>query len=112
LVDQEGEVLPGVGMIAAPGHTPGHVVVAVSSGDELLLYVGDTVLHPLHLEHPGWLPIYDILPEQAAESKRRIFDLAADSKALVLGQHFPPFPSLGYVTKLGKGWTWQPIATG
>ena len=112
LVDEEGEVLPGVGLIAAPGHTPGHVVVSVGSGDELLLYVGDTVLHPLHLEHPDWLPIYDILPEQAAESKRRVFDLAADSQALVLGQHFPPFPGLGYVTRLGEGWTWQPIATG
>ena len=31
------------------------------------------LLHPLHLEQPDWLPIYDILPEEAATSKRGIF---------------------------------------
>ena len=76
---------------------------------EQLLYIGDTVLYPLHLEHPDWTPIYDIIPEEAAASKRRIFDRAAEEKALVMGQHFPPFPSLGYVVKKEEGWQWQPI---
>jgi hypothetical protein len=51
------------------------------------------------------------LPEKAAESKSRIFDLAAAEKALVMGQHFHPFPSLGYVVKRGDGWQWRPIET-
>jgi glyoxylase-like metal-dependent hydrolase (beta-lactamase superfamily II) len=109
LLDRESQVVPGVGAIPAPGHTPGHMVVSVSSGDERLLYIGDTVLYPLHLERPDWLPIYDIVPEKAAASKRRIFDLAAEEKALVIGQHFPPFPSLGHVVKKGDGWQWQPV---
>ncbi len=111
LVERESEIVPGIRAIPAPGHTPGHMVVEVSSADELLLYIGDTVLYPLHLEHPDWLPIYDIVPEQAAPSKRAIFDRAAEEKALVVGQHFPPFPSLGYVIKKGEGWQWQPIET-
>jgi glyoxylase-like metal-dependent hydrolase (beta-lactamase superfamily II) len=111
LLDHESEILPGIRVIAAPGHTPGHMVVSISSGNEQLLYIGDTVLYPLHLEHPDWTPIYDIMPEKAAASKRRIFDLAAFEKALVIGQHFPPFPSLGYVVKKGEGWQWQPIET-
>jgi hypothetical protein len=49
------------------------------------------------------------LPEKAAESKGRIFDLVAAEKALVMGQHFHPFPSLGYVVKRGDGWQWRPI---
>lgn len=109
LLDQESEVIPGISVIAAPGHTPGHMVVSISSAGEQLLYASDTVLYPLHLEFPAWVPIYDILPEKAAASKRRIFDLAAEEKALVMGQHFPPFPSLGYVVKQGEGWQWQPI---
>jgi glyoxylase-like metal-dependent hydrolase (beta-lactamase superfamily II) len=109
LLDHEGEVVPGVGVIPAPGHTPGHMVVSFSSGGERLLYIGDTVLYPLHLEHPDWLPIYDIIPEKAATSKRLIFDLAAEEGAWVIGQHFPPFPSLGHVVKKGEGWEWQPI---
>ena len=111
LLEHESEILPDIRVIAAPGHTPGHIVVSVSSGDEQLLYIGDTVLYPLHLEHPDWIPIYDILPEKAAASKRRIFTCAAAEKAWVIGQHFPPFPSLGHVIKKGEGWQWQPIET-
>jgi glyoxylase-like metal-dependent hydrolase (beta-lactamase superfamily II) len=111
LLDREGEIVPGIDAIPAPGHTPGHIVVSVSSTDERLLYISDTVFHPLHLEHPAWVPIYDIIPEQAAASKRRIFGQAVEEKARVIGQHFPPFPSLGYVVKKGEGWQWRPIET-
>lgn len=105
------EILPGISVIPAPGHTPGHLVVEVSSRNQQLLYVTDTVLFPIHLENPDWLPIYDILPEKAAESKQAIFDMVAESQALVIGQHFPPFPSLGTVTKKDVGWQWQPISS-
>jgi glyoxylase-like metal-dependent hydrolase (beta-lactamase superfamily II) len=107
-VEQEGEILPGIGVLAAPGHTPGHMVVTVSSGGERLMYIGDTVLYPIHLEHPGWTPVYDVLPDQAAASKKRIFDLAADEHIWVIGQHFPLFPSLGHIARNGDGWRWQP----
>ena len=108
-LNHDSEILPGISAIAAPGHTPGHFVVSIASGDEQLLYIGDTVLYPIHLEHLDWIPVYDIVPEKAAASKRRIFDLAADEKTWIIGQHFPPFPSLGHVIKKGNGWQWQPI---
>ena len=109
LIEREKELVPGIRAILAPGHTPGHIVVEVVSGEQRLLYIADTVLHPLHLEHQDWLPIYDIVPEQAAVSKHAIFGRVAEQQALVVGQHFPPFPSLGFVVKSGKGWQWQPI---
>lgn len=112
LIEREAEILPGIWAIPAPGHTPGHMVFSFHSGGEQLLYIGDTVLQPLHLEEPDWLPVYDILPEKAAVSKHYIFDLAADQNALVLGQHFPPFPSLGHINRSEKGWVWAPIKTG
>jgi glyoxylase-like metal-dependent hydrolase (beta-lactamase superfamily II) len=107
LLDRESEIVPGVRAVPAPGH----MVVEVRSAGQLLLYIGDTVLYPLHLEHPNWLPIYDIVPEQAAPSKQAIFDRAAEERAWVIGQHFPPFPSLGHVVKEGEGWRWRPIET-
>jgi glyoxylase-like metal-dependent hydrolase (beta-lactamase superfamily II) len=103
------EILPGIKIMPAFGHTPGHAVIWVESQNQKLVYVADTVLQPLHLEHPDWLPVYDILPEKAALSKQHIFDLAAAEHSLVLGQHFPPFPSLGYITRLERGWLWEPI---
>jgi glyoxylase-like metal-dependent hydrolase (beta-lactamase superfamily II) len=109
LLEKEEEILPGVSVLFAPGHTPGHMVVSFQSEGEQLLYTADTVLHPLHLERPDWAPVFDILPELAGVSKHHIFDLAAMTKSLVLGQHFPPFPNLGYIVKQEPGWRWQPI---
>ncbi len=108
LVDSEEEILPGVAMLDAAGHTPGHVVIVFRSGGETLMYAADTVIFPLHLENPDWLPVFDMLPDKAEESKRRVFDLAATGNWLVMAQHFPPFPSLGYVVKTGPGWAWLP----
>ncbi|MEA3338147.1 MAG: MBL fold metallo-hydrolase [Chloroflexota bacterium] len=109
LIEPGGDIVTGISTLPAPGHTPGHMVVSVTSANDRLYFVSDTVLYPLHLEHPEWLPVFDILPEEAAASKRRIFDLVAEENALVMAQHFPPFPSLGRVVKKGPGWLWQPI---
>ncbi len=73
-----------------------------------MVYAADTVIYPLHLEHPDWVPVFDMLPEQAAASKRRIFDRASAEHWLVMAQHFPPFPSLGRIEKRGEGWVWLP----
>ena len=108
LLDGESEVAPGVRVLPAPGHTPGHTIVSISSAGERLLYVADTAFHPLHLEHPDWFPIYDVVPGQAEISKCRIFDLAVKEQILVMGHHLAPFPGLGYVIKRGEGWQWRP----
>jgi glyoxylase-like metal-dependent hydrolase (beta-lactamase superfamily II) len=110
-IEDSSEVVPGVHVVATFGHTPGHIALSVASGGEQLLHVSDAVLYPLHLEHPEWTPVFDILPEQASASKRRIFNLAAQENALVFAHHFPPFPNLGYVRKQEQGWRWQPIDT-
>ena len=54
LIDSEREIMPGITAVAAPGHTPGHMALNVSSGGEHLLCISDVVLHPIHLEMPEW----------------------------------------------------------
>lgn len=110
LIEREREILPGIQAIAAPGHTPGHMVLAISSRGEQLLYISDTVLHPIHLEQPEWCAAVDFAPNQVATTRRRILSRAAAEKALVLAFHFP-FPGLGHIVQKGEGWEWQPIAT-
>jgi glyoxylase-like metal-dependent hydrolase (beta-lactamase superfamily II) len=110
LVDHETEILPGIRAVAAPGHTPGHMVVAISSRRQQLLCISDTVLHPVHLEQPEWYAAVDFAPKQVVATRRRLLNKAAVEKALVLGFHFP-FPGLGHVVPKGTGWQWQPIET-
>jgi glyoxylase-like metal-dependent hydrolase (beta-lactamase superfamily II) len=109
LVEGDSEIVPGIHAIVAFGHTPGHIALSIASAGERLIHVSDAVLYPLHLEHPEWTPIFDMLPDQASRSKRKVFDLASDEEALVFAHHFPPFPSLGHVRKEGQGWRWQPL---
>jgi glyoxylase-like metal-dependent hydrolase (beta-lactamase superfamily II) len=111
LLEDATEIVPGVRAIATFGHTPGHIALSVASEGERLLHVSDAALHPLQLEHPEWTPAFDLLPEQASTSKRRIFDLAAEEDALVFAHHFSPFPNLGHVHDQEQGWRWQPIDT-
>jgi len=110
LVDRETEIVPGIRAVAAPGHTPGHMALAISSGGEQLLVIADAVLHPIHLEQPEWYAVVDFIPEQAVATRRRLLNRAAAEKALVLAFHFP-FPGLGHVVQKGEGWQWRPIET-
>jgi glyoxylase-like metal-dependent hydrolase (beta-lactamase superfamily II) len=108
LIDREIEIVPGVYAIPAPGHTPGHIALLISSGDQQLLHMADTVLHPILMEQPTWYPAFDLMQEQAAATKRRILDRAATDQVLALAFHFP-FPGLGRVLAKGDAWQWQPI---
>jgi len=110
LVDHETEIVPGIQAIAAPGHTPGHMALAISSGAEQLLCISDAALHPIHLEQPEWYAAVDFAPEQVVATRRRLLNRAAAEKALVLAFHFP-FPGLGHVVQKGETWRWRPIET-
>ena len=109
LITGESEILPGIYIHLAYGHTPGHMVVSFFSEDQELFFTSDTVVFPFLLEELDLIPVFDIMPDMANESKHRIFDLVAERDALVLAQHFGPFPSLGHVVKKDKGWLWQPV---
>ncbi len=110
LVDHEMEILPGIQAIAAPGHTPGHMALAISSDRQQLFYISDAVLYPIHLEQPDWYPAFDFAPEKAMATKRQLLERVIAEKALMIACHFP-FPGLGQVTQKGEGWQWERIKT-
>jgi glyoxylase-like metal-dependent hydrolase (beta-lactamase superfamily II) len=89
LADAEIEIAPGVRLVATPGHTPGHLCVALTSGAEMAIYTGDLLHHPAQFDHPEWSPGFDLLPEMSAESRRRILEVARREGALLLTAHLP-----------------------
>ncbi len=108
LIEEEREIVPGIRVVPAPGHTPGHIAVAIGSNSEQLMHISDAVLHQIHLEHPNWYAAVDFAPEQAITTRRWLLDQAAAKKALVLATHFP-FPGIGYVFRKEEGWQWHSI---
>jgi glyoxylase-like metal-dependent hydrolase (beta-lactamase superfamily II) len=108
LLDGEKEVVPGVHVIPAPGHTPGHIALAISSSKAQLLHVADSVLHPMHLENPAWRNAFDLNQDDAATTRQRLLDRAVADNANVLAYHFP-FPGIGRVIKSGNAWKWEAL---
>jgi glyoxylase-like metal-dependent hydrolase (beta-lactamase superfamily II) len=106
LLDGEKEVVPGVLAIPAPGHTPGHLALVISSSQEQLLHMSDSVLHPMHLEYPAWRNVFDLNEDDAVTTRRKLLDRATADKANVLAYHFP-FPGLGHIEKNGTAWRWE-----
>lgn len=86
-IDGERDVLPGVRVIPAPGHTPGHVAIVVTSGGDGLLFMGDAVVHELHLNHPEWLSPIDLIPNLSVATRRRLGERAARENLTVVAFH-------------------------
>ena len=111
LVDGETEIVPGIFTIPLAGHTPGHLVVAVRSEGQELLYIGDALLHPLQVEHPEWCASHwaDWDWDGVVSSQRELCGRAASAHSLMLAFDFDPFPSLGHIERAGDAWRWVPI---
>ena len=108
LIDKESEVVPGVLVSLVPGHTPGHITVTLRSNGEELIYLSDTVVHPLHLRRPDWHLSVDTDPKESVASRLRLLEKASGTNVLVQVNHFP-FPGLGRIMKKGDTWDWRPI---
>jgi glyoxylase-like metal-dependent hydrolase (beta-lactamase superfamily II) len=105
--DHGSEILPGVHVVDAAGHTPGHSAVLLRSQGERLLCVGDLFYDELQLSHPQWCTPWDHEPARAVRARRRVLDRAADEHLRVHAYHMP-FPGLGTISRHGGAYRWQP----
>lgn len=105
-IDSATEIAPGVTMMPAHGHTPGHCVVKIHSDNDTLLHIGDLAVHPLHIAHPDWHVKPDVDRAAMEKARAETFAMAADENMLVFANHFT-FPGLGHTKKSINGFVWQ-----
>jgi glyoxylase-like metal-dependent hydrolase (beta-lactamase superfamily II) len=102
------EVAPGVTAVATPGHTVGHHVFFISSGNQVVVNTGDLAHHQvLLLRRPNLEFSFDTDPRQSAQTRSRMLDRLATERHAVLSYHFP-WPGLGHVAREGEGYGWHP----
>jgi glyoxylase-like metal-dependent hydrolase (beta-lactamase superfamily II) len=101
------QIIPDVvAAVADAGHTPGHSAYEIGSGDDRLLYIGDTAHHHvISVERPEWTVQYDENAPAAQTQRRALLQRAADAKVRVYAVHFP-FPGLGRVEAKGDSFVW------
>lgn len=96
------DVCPGVRLIPTPGHTPGHVSVALSSEGEHGLITGDIMHHPCQIARPQWSASADEDAEQAMRTRRDVLATSAAKGERLFGSHFAP-PTAGWIQPDGDG---------
>lgn len=106
LTTSERELAPGVRIHAAPGHTPGHVVVGIESAGERGLYVGDAIFHVANVIRPEWACVYDVDGVAATSTRRRLLDEASRDGSLVIAAHLE---TPGTVEAGSSGYRFLPI---
>jgi glyoxylase-like metal-dependent hydrolase (beta-lactamase superfamily II) len=98
-VDGEAAITSELTFVATPGHTPGHVAIGIQSAGERALIVGDASHFEAQLEHPDWSPSWDVDPDLAADTRRRLFDRISGDGTVLMAGHWP-FPGYGRVIRL------------
>jgi glyoxylase-like metal-dependent hydrolase (beta-lactamase superfamily II) len=103
------EVIPGVTAVATYGHTPGHTAYRITSGNQSMLFVADLTNHPaLFVRNPDWSAVFDMDPDMARATRRKILDMAASDRSQLSFYH-APFPATGFITKAGNGFEMVPV---
>ena len=105
LVAPPAEVLPGITLLPAYGHSPGQCAVLIESQGERLLHIADSWHLPAQLNLPEARIKFDAAPEQAIASRRALMERAEQENLLTLGYHFE-FPGLGFVRREGNRRVW------
>ena len=96
------EIAPGISAVAAPGHTPGHTVFALTAGGGRFLMMSDTSNAPhLFVRNPDWAAVFDMDPDLARTTRHRLLDMAAGEKMQVSFYH-APFPATGFIARDGE----------
>jgi hypothetical protein len=94
------------------GHTPGHLIVEFTSGPHTLVHIVDLAHnHVLMFQRPAWTVAFDIDPDAARATRKRVFAELAAKRSRIFGYHLP-FPGVGYIRKSGDGYEYVPEAWG
>ena len=88
LMDDGHEVAPGMTMRAAPGHTPGQMLLDVREGEDRALFTGDILHHPMQIIRPDWNSVYCEDADQARDTRRRVLHDALETRARLVPAHF------------------------
>lgn len=92
--------------VHAPGHTPGHCMFILKSGNEKLIHLGD-IFHDemLLFTEPEWGTIFDVDFELAGLTRRNILKKFAGSGQLLFGYHLS-WPGFGYIEPEKVSFKW------
>ncbi|MCA9835617.1 MAG: MBL fold metallo-hydrolase [Trueperaceae bacterium] len=101
----ENEFLPGFKLIDASGHRTDHTALEISSEDQTLIHVVDSIRHPVQITY-HWASFIDSYPDMVVETNKRLVERILAKDALIFGAHLP-FPGLARLSRETSGLEWH-----
>lgn len=86
LLDGETEIIPGITLFPAAGHTMGHQAVKIQGDSDAMYFLGDIVPSTRHLRLP-WLTAFDLDRSATLEAKRSCLNRILAENALLWLYH-------------------------
>ncbi len=92
--------------IPTPGHTPGSMSLAIVSGGERALIIGDVATNPAQVTETDWVFAFDMDPSLAVETRKQLVDRAEAENAYLIACHYHSF---GRVVRTEGRRYWQGV---
>lgn len=101
LVGNDHQIGDHVRILPTPGHTPGHVAIAMGRGKDDAVFSGDLMHSPLQTLYPELSIKFDVDQAAAATTRRSFLERYCDTDTLCCTAHFPS-PSVGKIRRKGN----------
>jgi glyoxylase-like metal-dependent hydrolase (beta-lactamase superfamily II) len=108
LYEGEHVVTPEITTIPAPGHTPGHMCVRISSQGETAIIMGDAVHLPHEVHEMDWVCRGDRDAAATIATREKLLNDAESAGGLVLAGHFPA-PGMGRLARASGRRYWHAL---
>ena len=107
LLDGDTEIMPGLNVIVTDGHALGHQIVMFQHGGERVVFLGDIVPTPHHLNMVA-ISAFDSSPEKTLEQKRDLLKQAEQQGWLLVFSHGHDIKA-GYLERRGEMGYLRPV---
>lgn len=94
--------------IPTPGHSPGHISIAISSRGLKGFILGDVAHSSAQAHYTDWNPTFDVNGAQARKTRHQVLDRLEAEGSLVSAGHLPD-PGFGRFVRKGSRRLWQGI---
>src|SRR3569833_2931109 len=95
-------------IVPTPGHTPGHIAIAIGKGYYYYDWACYVIYTPLQLRHPELSPKFAVAPAQAASPRRHFLERYCDTDTLCCTAHFPS-PTISKIRRLGNAFACEAV---
>ncbi|MCK5764728.1 MAG: hypothetical protein KAH26_02040, partial [Bacteroidales bacterium] len=86
LIDEEGEILPGISVMIFNGHTEGQIIPLINYHGRTIAFMADLLPAATHIPMP-WIMAYDTRPLITLDDKTRFYKKAVPGDYILFFEH-------------------------